>query len=403
MKKKYFIYGSLAFLQFISTATAQDKSSEINKTQIDLVYNQYLQEGNHSAVTGGIGDEKLTVCGPSLSIKKDYGNRQLKINSGADIISSVSTDRIDYVVSSASVLDARAYSNITYQYRNTNNQTDLYGGLGFSLESDYLSIGSKVGITKEQPEKLSQFSVEFQMFNDDLRWGRVSVGKWKPETLVYPVELRYKEWHKEYRRNSYNLKLGYSKALNKRTIFGVFPLVTLQKGLLATPFHRVYFSDGTKAVENLPTERAKFSTGLKWNQFIGGRVITKNTINPYIDTWGINSISVENETAIKISSIWTILPNIRYYSQKGSRYFAAYKDHSSNVNYYSSDYDLSNFHTINLGMGIKFLPYSKYGKRSQFNALIFRYSYMKRSDGLRAHVLSLNIQIEKNKTKKDKK
>lgn len=399
MNKKLFFIAIFAFMHLWSKASSRkDSTDKVNKTQIDIVYNNYLQEGNNSAITGGIGTEKLMVYSPSIGIKSNLQNHSLLFKAGADIISSASTDKIDYIMSSASVLDTRSYANASYKYTFEKQELSLYGGIGFSIESDYFSIGSKIGIQKKHSKTLSEYSAEFQMFNDDLRWGRLSVGSWKPQKLIYPVELRYKEWYNVYRRNSFNLKLGYSKAINKRAILGIYPVLSYQTGLLSTPFHRIYFEDGTQAVEKLPEKRFKASLGLKWNQFVGGRFILKNTINPFVDDWGILSLSIQNETAIKINQIWTILPNFRFQMQKGTNYFAPYKKHQSNAKYYTSDYDLATNQTYNAGLGLKFTPYYKIGKNSHFNALMIRYNFMYRANGLTAHIISMNIQFE-SKTK----
>lgn len=394
MKRKLLTIGSLAFLQLFAKAQNKDTIATVNKTQIDIVYNQYIQDGNNSAITGGIGTERLTVYGPSITGKKTWKNNSFKLNTGVDIISSASTDKIDFVMSSASILDQRVYANTVYEHTFKKTGLSVFGGIGISFESDYLSIGSKIGLTKEDRKNLAQYSAEFQMFNDDLRWGR-KLGEWKEFKLIYPAELRTQQWYDTYRRNSYNLKLGYSKVLNKKAIFGIFPIFSYQYGLLATPFHRVYFTDGTVAVEQLPKNRTKLSIGLNYNQFLGSQLILKNSINPYIDNWGILALAVENETAIKLNPVYTILSNLRVYTQRSSDYFAPYKEHEVDKEFYTSDYDLSNYQTYGAGCGLKFSPYSKYGKRSQFNTLILRYNYMHRTNGLNAHIMSLNIQIEK--------
>lgn len=395
MKKRYLLLGGLALIpSFVNSQPGNTTfADKVNKTQVDVVYNHYVQDGNNSAVTGGIGTEKLTVYGPSITINKIWTKNSFKFNFGSDIISSASTDKIDFVMSSASAVDARTYVNGVVEHQFEGSGISLYGGIGMSIESDYFSIGNQLGFVKDDKNNLAQYSVEFKMYNDDLRWGRLN-GEEVPLQLVYPEELRYKEWYDHYRRNSFNLKLGYTKAINKRSVVGIFPVISLQNGLLATPFHRIYFSDGTEAVEQLPDQRIKGSVALKLNHFSGGNIILKNTLNSYIDNFGITGFSVENETAIKLNPIWTLLPNARFYIQQGSQYFSPYEQNDPASEFYSSDYDLSSFQTFNLGMGFKFAPYGPMGEDAQFNTMIFRYNFMKRTDGLNAHIFSLSIQVE---------
>jgi hypothetical protein len=396
MRKRYLIIGGLVFSHFFALGQVpKDTLSEkINKTDIELVYSHYIQDGNNSAVTGGIGTEKLTVYGPAVTIKRIAGNNSIAFNLGADIITSASTDNIDTVMSSASRTDMRTYANATYEHKFDKLNLSVFGGIGFSIESDYFSIGSKLGLVKEDKKNLRSYSVQFQVFNDDLRWGRLNPAYYRPVKLIYPVELRYKEWYDGYKRNSYNLKLGFTQAINTRNIIGIFPEIAYQQGLLATPFHRIYFSDGKEAVEQLPDKRWKGALALRLNSFLGGRVILKNTVDSYADNFGILAFSIENETAVKLKHDLSILPNIRFYTQSGSKYFADYGMHISSSAYYTSDFDLSKMQIFNAGIGLKIDPYKYLNKRIVFNGMLFRYNFLYRTNGLKAHIFSIVFQTE---------
>lgn len=353
-----------------------------------------MQDGNNSAVTGGIGSESLTVYCPAFNLKKTSGKNALALNLGADVISSASTDRIDYVMSSASRVDTRYYANTVYEYNFDKKNLVVSGGAGFSIESDYFSLSGKVGVTKEDKNNNRSFSAQFQIFDDDLRWGRLNPDYYRPVKLIYPVELRYKEWYDEYKRYSCNLILGYTQILNSRNILGLFPGITCQTGLLATPFHRIYFQDGTEGVEQLPDERWKGSLALRLNSFVRGNLILKNTVNGYADNFGILGLSFEDEVAVRIGYVITLLPNARFYTQRGSGYFAGYGKHQNNETYFTSDFDLSSFKTCNIGIGFKYSPFSDITKKLLFNSLLFRYNFMYRTNRLFANIFSLSFRTE---------
>jgi len=393
MNKKYFLIGSLAFCQFMAKAQTVPDTSVFkpSKTDIELVYNHYLQNGHNSAVTGGIGTEKLVVYGPAINLKKSKSSHQWLLNTGADIITSASTDNIDFVVSSASKHDARIYVNPGYVQEIPSKKISVKGGLGFSMESDYLSVSALAGFSKESNNKMRSFSAQIQVLNDDLRWGRVNSGYYRPVRLIYPKELRYREWYDQYKRHTYNLKLGLTQIINKRNTAGIFPELTFQNGLLATPFHRIYFKGDIQAVEKLPDKRWKFALALKWNAFLGGRTVLKNTVQFYTDDFGIRSFSYENETAFKINPWISLIPNIRVFTQKGSRFFAGYKEHSINDRYYTSDYDLSTLQTITGGLALKYDPHYRLPKKLWLHSLKLRYQYMNRSNGLTGHIISLVV------------
>lgn len=402
MKKRHLIFKTILYFPFFVYGQIKiDVTPEIvNKTMIDIVYNQYFQNGNNSAVTGGIGTEELYVYGPSLNIKRIKNLHSFNINLGADVITSASTDNIDFVVSSASKIDSRVYINGKYEKYFKKLDCTFFGGAGLSIESDYFSLGSKLGIIKESKNRLSQYNLEFQMFNDDLRWGRVSPNYFRPVKLIYPVELRYKEWYDVVKRNTYNLKIGWNRVLNKRNILGLYSDVSFQSGLLATPFHRIYFSDGTEAVEQLPKERWRFAFAFKLNSFIGGRVVVKNAISPYLDNFGVLSLALQNETLLKLNHKLFLLSNIRVFAQKESFYFNKIFAHDKNELYYTSDFDLSTFQTLDLGLGLKLVPDQSNSKKVFFNSLTIRYNFMYNTRGLIGHMVSLAIQTEWKKQKK---
>jgi hypothetical protein len=394
MKRKYLIIGTFACMQYFAHAqlVKDTVNSKLNKTEIELVYNQYIQNGNNSAVTGGIGTEKLTVYGPALNFKNTSGKNAISINGGADVISSASTDNIDFVVSSASRVDTRVYISGDYERNFAKQNLKINGGLGSSIESDYFSISGNLGLTKSDKNNNRSFSAQLLIYDDDLRWGRTSVKYYRPVKLIYPAELRFRNWFDIYKRYSFNLKLSFTQILNKRNTLGIFPEISYQKGLLSTPFNRIYFSDGKEAVENLPNNRYKAALALKLNTFVGGIVIFKNTVNVYIDNFGILALSFGNETAIKVKPFLTLLPNFRIYTQRRSDYFAPYKVHESSEEFYTSDYDLSSFQTYNFGFGFKYSPQKYTTHKFVSNSILFRYDYYFRTNKLRANIISLVIQ-----------
>jgi Protein of unknown function (DUF3570) len=395
MKNRNVKLGYLLLLNLSSIAqTKIDSIAKVSRTEIEMVYNQYLQNGNNSAVTGGIGTEKLTVYGPSINVKKISDKNVYSYTLGSDVISSASTDNIDYIPSSASALDARVYTNFGYERKFSKN-LNFNTNAGLSIESDYFSFTYGFGISKSDKSKTHNYSFDVSISNDDLRWGRVNPGYYAPTKLIYPFELRYKEWYDVYKRDSYNFKLGFWKILNKRNNIGVFPEFTYQEGLLATPFHRVYFSNGSLRVENLPNRRMKASIAIKLNSFVFGNYILKNTFNFYEDTFGIRAFSLENETVIKLNPKLAINPNIRFYSQTSSKYFNEYLKNSIEQSYYTSDFDLSKFKTYNIGVGIKYKNEKIKVNKLISNSYMIRYNFSQRSNNLNSHSISIIDSINK--------
>jgi hypothetical protein len=389
LKKRYVIIGLLASTLAFGQQPSGYRKKKISRSDVQAMFSYYTQDNDHSAVTGGKGTEDLQVYAQDYSFTWLADSvHQIHLELGADIITSPSTDNIDDVVSSASKKDFRVYSTIGYN-RALKKGITLGITSGVSLESDYLSIGAGLHISKQSEDQTREWSIAFQSFFDDLRW----LNSGKPRILIYPEELRTREWFDIYRRTSYNLSLSFYQTLNRRMSLGVYPGVAFQHGLLSTPFHRVYFSDSTVKVENLPRERFKVPLGTQLNMFLGKMWIIRTYYRFYWDTFGIVVHSLNIETPMKVSGIFTLSPFIRVYTQTQANYFKRYADHNPNQRYYTSDYDLSGFESYSAGMSMRILPFRKKANGWSFHELEMRYVRYKRSDGLLAHTITTFINL----------
>ena len=173
--RKYILTFIISAFSFFLKGQKTDsvfKKQVIHKTDIEILYSHYAQNGNHSAVTGGEGTEKLTVYAPAVKLLRSFGERHiLAISAGADVISSPSTDRIDFRVSSASIKDTRSYANANYAFEMPSIDLQLNAGTGFSIESDYFSVPVRLGLNTESKNKMQTYSLDYELYYDDLRWG----------------------------------------------------------------------------------------------------------------------------------------------------------------------------------------------------------------------------------------
>lgn len=375
------------------------KKQQISKTDIQALFSYYTQDGNHSAVTGGKGTEALQVFVSDITVTRQRDSlTTMQLEAGVDVITSASTDNIDFVLSSASRDDRRFH--IAGSYSRLLKHSNIRAGInaGFSIESDYLSIPVGISVSHDNSTHTRQVSADLQCYFDDLRWGRFDPDYYKPETLVYPVETRYKEWFDIYRRQSYNLSLALYQVINRRMQLAIYPELVYQTGLLSTPFHRVYFNDGiTLKVENLPRTRWKIPVAVQLNTFIGSKVILRSYYRFYHDNFGINGHTFQLEVPVKTSPLFTLAPLVRLYKQTPSRYFRPINEHKVADAYYTSDYDLSRFSSYKLGITGRYALFKPVFRNSTFQEIGLRYTYYKRSDQLSAHMVSLLLDFRHNR------
>ncbi|MFI5155330.1 MAG: DUF3570 domain-containing protein [Chitinophagales bacterium] len=408
MKKNYIVLGLFAISSaygFSQPVVNPFPKKKVPKAAIQVVYSQYLQDGNHSAITGGIGTEKLQVYAPEIimGIGSDSLN-SYSIDAGVDVISSASMDNIDFVVSSASRVSKRAYLSVDYDRTMRKDRNTTLGAKAYaSLESAYNSFGGAISYNHSSKDQSTAFSGEFEAYFDDLRWGRYNGVS--PLQLVYPSELRYYKWFQAYLRQSYNFNISLQQTVNKRMVLAILPGISYQHGLLSTPYHRVYFIDGSERVENLPPDRWKIPLGIQLNSFIGDRYIIRGYYRFYWDDFGIIANTISLDVGIRLLPQLTLTPSVRLYTQTAARYFRPYGKADSAQTYYTSDYDLSAFNAIELALEANLAAIDKSMHRIDFSNVSLRYSFYKRTDGLYAHMIStifnLNAYKESQKNKFD--
>lgn len=384
----------LIFFQTLSSFGQQISDSsrysmrKLKMEEVNFVSSYYHQEGNNSAVTGGIGTERLTDLGTTIDVKlSTYDHRKRKHTLvgelGVDVYTSASSDKIDPIsISSASTSDVRVYPSIAYTIADDEKRTSYSVVGSISTEYDYFSKGLGAGWSKLSKDKNREFAAKAQVFLDT--W-----------TVILPIELRAaNNQSNKQPRNSYSTSFTLSQVISKRLQLLLLIDFAYQSGLLGTRFHRTYFNDGSRRIENLPDTRFKIPLGIRLHYFAGDRMILRGYYRYYQDSWGLQAHTFDIETPIKITPFVSLSPFYRYYTQKGIKYFAPYQGHNLSEIYYTSDFDLSTLNSQLMGMGIRLSPPGGILGITKANALELRYGHYKRSTGLTANTIAILIKIK---------
>lgn len=374
--------------------TSTYKNRKLQLEEVNIVSSYYHQDGDHAAVTGGIGTQNLTDLSNSIQVtlsKYDTHDRKhtWNVELGIDHYTSASSDKIDpKTISSASSADTRFYPSVSWEMENKQGTT-FGAGVSFSHEFDYQSIGANLLFAQKTHNKMGEFSLKLQTYQDNLK-------------LIYPIELRtdgntgYGE-HEDYAtagRKTYSGGVSWSQIVNTRFQLMFLADVIYQSGYLGLPFHRVYFNDNSVHVEKLPDSRLKIPLGIRANYFLGDRVVLRGYYRYYHDNWNITAHTASLETSVKLSPFYSLTPFYRYNHQVGTKYFAAYQAHTSADEYYTSNYDLSGFDSHFFGAGIRMIPPHGVFGIQHFNMLELRYGHYNQSNGLQANIISLNLKFK---------
>jgi hypothetical protein len=371
-----------------STDSTGYQSRKLKIDEINLVSAYYNQTGNNSAVTGGIGTEKLTDLANTIDLQLSRFNKKGRKNTflfelGIDHYSSASSDKIDPgTISSASSADTRIYPSLNWTHSNesTGNSFGFTGS--YSGEYDYQSIGAAFNLTRLSANKNTQFDFKLQAFLDT--W-----------TVILPIELRSaNEDEGTSPRNSFSTSFSLSQVINQKLQAVIVVEPAFQKGLLATRYQRNYFTDGSVLAETLPGKRYKLPIAARLNYFATDHILLRSFYRYYIDNWGIRAHTAELEVPVKLTSFVSVSPFYRYNRQTGARYFAGYAQHTPGTTYFTSDYDLSSMNSDFYGAGIRLSPPQGVFGWQRISMLELRYGHYSRSNGLASNIISLNVKVK---------
>lgn len=380
-----------AFSQSADSSAYKNRKLHLN--EIDFVSGYYKQDGDNSAVTGGIGTEKLTDFANTIELKLSRYDQKLRKHNfsfelGIDHYSSASSDKIDpSTISSASSADTRIYPSLSWNIQNEEKKTTFGLNTSFSNEFDYKSFGIGASFTKTSKDNNREFTGKLQAYLD--QW-----------SVILPIELRTGNSGRENdnypkeARNSYSASFLLSQVVNKNFQILLITEPTYQNGLLATKYQRVYLTNGAEQSETLPDHRLKIPVGIRGNYFFADRVILRSFYRFYQDNWGIKAHTIDLELPVKITPFFSLSPFYRFYSQSAVDYFAPYAQHNSAETFFTSDYDLSKFTSHFYGAGIRIAPPQGVLGIQKLNSVELRYGHYNRSNGLHSNELSLHLKFK---------
>jgi len=379
--------------------------------EINLVSSYYNQNGNHSAVTGGIGTEKVMDLSNGLDLKFVWTGDNNKKNTisaglGFDYHSSASQAYVS-ATGASKTGGTRVYPSLDWTQEGKKGSFGI--GTYLSSEYNYNSFGADIHFSRKVNNNNGEFSFKLLTYLDKV-------------TLIYPSELVPKTTTVTSTgtvvvttasgrvetsgggssggestsiptspRNTYTASMAYSQMLNSRLQVMFMVDGVAQSGYLGLPFHRVYFSTGKDTVEHLPSSRVKLPLGARLNYFLGDNIIIRSYYRYYMDDWGTKANTANLEIAYKITPFFSLSPFYRYYSQSAAKYFAPYEAHSPTDTYYTSNYEYAQFQSSFYGIGVRIAPPKGVFGMQHLHELELRYGHYSQTTDLVSDVISLSL------------
>lgn len=393
--------------------TVSYKKQQLHLEEVNLVSGYYNQTGNHSAVTGGIGTQKLNDISNVIDLKfiklNDItGNKYtLGMELGVDHHTAASQAYISQTGAS-SPQGTRIYPSLNWKVEKP-YKTTVGLGASYSTEFNYHSYGVNFTVGKTSKNGNTDINFKAQAFLDKVTM--IEPSEFAPKTTAGTVSTYTTASGRTIRsrsgasedgipkspRNTFSGSLTLTHVVNKNMQVALITDAVAQNGLLSLPFHRVYFNysgKDTAKIENLPSARFKFPVGVRLNYFAGDRVIFRTYYRYYTDSWGVSAHTASIEVPYKITPFVSISPFYRYYVQTAAKYFAGYKEHALSETYYTSNYDLSAFTAQYAGMNIRITPKKGVLHIPYFSMLEIRYGHYVQTTGLTADNIGINLRFK---------
>jgi hypothetical protein len=387
--------------------TAQYNPRQLRLDEVNFVSSYYWQDGNHSAITGGIGTEKVTDIANGIDLHFVWLNQSGNINRlaaglGFDYHTAASQAYVSQSGASKTT-GTRLYPSLDWTVENTKSGNAFGIGAYYSGEYNYKSFGTDLHFSAKTNNKSGEFTARLQGYFDQVK-------------LIYPSEFvphstttvgttitsasgltesgsggHHRANIPSSPRNSYSASLGYSQIINSRLQIAFLADLVGQNGYLGLPFHRVYFSTGKDTIEKLPSTRYKLPVGCRLNYFLDDNIILRTYYRYYWDTWGVRSNTAGLEAVYKISPFFSVSPFYRFYNQSAAKYFAPYGVHSPTDEYYTSNYEYAKFNSQFFGMGFRIAPPGGVFGWHGLHDMEIRYGHYSQTTDLVSNVISLNL------------
>ena len=154
MQLRHIIQFVLIFPLMLSAQNNADTlmdQKEPDPATVNFIFSYYEQDGVHSPVTGGIGDEELHDYIGKISVNVPLNNKlSISASGGVDVYTSASTDNINdehdllLTETSASYIDARRYADAGFKLKRGGGRTIIGVNTGFSKEWDVGSFNGGI-------------------------------------------------------------------------------------------------------------------------------------------------------------------------------------------------------------------------------------------------------------------
>ena len=294
-------------------------------------------EGDAAFVIRQYDDGRTYVLSPAVDVSGTFNNDTMTVSAGSaqDMVSSSSADVITFGSKGEQSKIADRRFEYSAGFTTTIPDGTLSVGYIISDENDYHSKTVTAGATREFNTKNTVMSFGFSNGNDNIR------------------SSSDKNFDEYMRNQVYSLSL--TQILTKVSLAQLIYDFRVENGFLASPYRKAKFEDTSSGVissrdENHPHTRNRNAFALKYNYFKESwQTALATTARFYIDSWGVNSYTIEERATKEFSKRFQLSVSVRYYTQGKATFFQDYYDDPGAL-FYTGNNTLSTYHSLLFGL-----------------------------------------------------
>ncbi|MCJ8273570.1 MAG: DUF3570 domain-containing protein [Psychrosphaera sp.] len=331
-----------------------------NQYQFGYRFHSYSEDALSAEQTGNQPVERYEVRANQFNLSAEVGD-DLSLNlayqhenmagASAWFTRKDQNGKVIQVMSGASISDSRQDFKLNGAYKLEDKQIGL--SIATSQEDDYESLSFGANISYDFDNKLSTFSLAADVSNDD-------VTPTDSDLFNYRVVSESKR--------STSILAGWSRIINKSSIFQVSIGYTDKNGYLSDPYKQV-FVNFDLLNDTRPTSRTSKTLSVRYRLSLkstGGTL--HGDYRYYTDSWDIDSHTYELSYYQPLGWDMQLIPSIRLYKQDAAFFYQHYYDQVSSDGLHSTDYRLSAYgaQTLSLTLRKKFDSMTWHLKAQQY-------------------------------------
>lgn len=300
-------------LSAAQTGMTERNRYEIRANQFNLSY----EPDEDISLNLAYQHENMAGASPWFTLKDDSG-------------------KVTQVMSGASIVDSREDVQLSGSFKSGSKQYSLT--VATSDEDDYESLSFGAGFTMDFNNKLSTLSISADVSNDDL---------FPADSALYNYRIVSAG------KRSTSMLLGYSRVINKYSIFQIALGYTDKSGYLSDPYKQV-FVDFDLLNDTRPASRSSKTLSFRYRHYFDS---TDGALHGdyryYDDSWDISSHTWELSYHQPIGWDVTLIPSIRLYQQDSAYFYQHFYDTARTDGFHSTDYRLSAYGAETYALTIK--------------------------------------------------